>query len=262
MFDAVRYPDYAIMLAGALFFGHLVVMLTFRLLGVLPEPTKPDGSRKSDILAYNITATCALFRLASVGWWAYNNVMPDLEEDRFYKRSSYVEKELCTLMMAYQAWNAFACYMHTDLCSFAMIFHHVITCPVAYFAHDFGHYYAIFWFGMTELTNVPYSTYEYFQFFPWLKKNAILKIVYFFAQGLFVVGHFYIRIYMWSCLSIPFTLGCINLVHDGQAHNSAVVIGLMLANASLSVLQWMWGWTIIGMLYDMAFGSQTDKKTV
>jgi hypothetical protein len=224
----------------------------FRALNLWEAKTR-RGSRGSDIMAFEIVAGLCVTYLAVVGVISWFKLNPDwdydeIEADHKYGRSQFVEDHLIAPMIAYQGWNVVLCLLNADLRDPAMIGHHIATGSLAYFGlHPYVHYYALFFFGFSELTNIPLTMVDIFKYFPELKDN--MSIVNEVCRVTFAVSFIAIRIIMWPIVSYQFWLDSFDLLQTGAAHSNFVVGVFLGANIFLTGLQFLWGSKIVGFLF-------------
>jgi hypothetical protein len=133
----------------------------------------------------------------------------------------------------------------------------VFTATLGYFAlHPFLHYYAVFFFGIAEVTNIPLTFVEIFDHFPDIReKMPLLNEV---CRVGFAISFILIRMIAWPIISYDFWIGLIDLLRTEQAHSAFVVWVYLIANTFLSGLQLLWGSTIISLLFKMIVGGGGD----
>lgn len=215
-------------------------------------------------MAFEIVAGICVTYLGIVGtlglFHLYDKFdMTDLENDRFYGRAQFVEDHLIMPMLSYQGWNALLCFFNADLRDPAMIGHHIATFSLAYFGlNPYVHYYALFFFGFAEMTNIPLTLVDIFKYFPDLKEkyptlNEICRIS-------FAVSFIIIRLFVWPYISYYFWVGSLDVLNSGKAHSSMVVIVFLVANLFLTGLQFFWGSKIFGFLFKSNKKEKTNPK--
>jgi hypothetical protein len=214
------------------------------------EITSPAGS---DIMAFEIVAGICVTYLGIVGtlglFHLYSEFdMTELEANKFYGRAQFVEDHLIMPMISYQGWNVLLCFFNADLRDPAMIGHHLATFSLAYFGlNPYVHYYALFFFGFAEITNIPLTMVDIFKYFPDLKEkfptlNELCRVS-------FALSFIVLRLIVWPYVSYTFWVGSINLLQSGEAHSSFVVFVFLAANIFLTGLQFFWGSKIFGFLF-------------
>lgn len=222
----------------------------------------------SDIMAFEIVAGICVTYLGIVGTLATFNLYPefntkDIDNDKFYGRAQFVEDHLIMPMLSYQGWNVLLCLFNADLRDPAMIGHHIATFSLAYFGlNPYVHYYALFFFGFAEMTNIPLTLVDIFKYFPDLKEkyptlNEICRIS-------FAVSFIIIRLIIWPYISYGFWVGSIDLLQSGKAHSPFVVFVFLGANIFLTGLQFLWGSKIFGFLFKgskKSSSSSSSKET-
>lgn len=190
------------------------------------------------------------FELGSI--WNKNT----LEDDKFYHTSSFVNDHLCIPMLVYQMWNVVICVLLNDLRDPIMIGHHIVTAALAYTATIFAHYYSCFFFGVTEITNIPLTLMDVFDHFPEFKaKYPTIKMV---TEGMFAIMFFIVRIFMWTNILFHYIQDSYILIVTGTAHSNFVLLFNIVCSLFLTGLQFMWARQIIIAIRDTL--SPKDKK--
>ena len=182
----------------------IVLSLSFRALKWWPTLTR-KGSLGADVMAYQIVAGYGLVHLSVVGVIAWFKLNPNwdmtaLENDHYLGTAEFVDEYLMIPMFCYQFWNTIASLGLAQFFEAAMIGHHSITCLLAYVCRGTSlHYYACFYFGLAEITNLPLHIVDTFKQFPEYRKDysAIDEV----CKVLFAIGFFILRIFYWTQLS-------------------------------------------------------------
>lgn len=112
------------------------------------------------ILSYNITCLLSNTYLALagiIGWYELFGVqIEDAKADPFFGHSPYVINHLIAPLAAYQFWNSVYCIANKEMRTFETIAHHIMAFLLALCGFDsFLHYWAIYFFGITEISSVP-----------------------------------------------------------------------------------------------------------
>lgn len=240
---------------------HLVVVLSFRFLGVLPNRAK-KGCRESDIVAFCLVAAVVVTFCAAIGCIGIYDVFDVIDNknifvDKFYSESTFVTNYLVIPMLVYQIWNLTVTIILSDLRTPDAIGHHIVTGLLAYFGlWPYGQYYALFYFGVAELTSIPLNLVDIFKYLPQLAETY--PTVNSFAKGSFIIGFFVIRIIIWPVVSYELFFGCLDLIMNKTAHSNFVVGFFLFANTFLTFLQFYWGFLIAKKLLKM---SKSKKKS-
>merc|ERR1712000_271943 len=122
--------------------------------------------------------------------------------------------------------------------------HGIVTALLSYFGlYPYAQYYALFFFGIAEVTSIPLNVIDVFKYLPHF--SARYPGVYSVAKYLFVSGFFLIRIIVWPFFSYELWFGCQDLLLTNTAHSNFVVIFFLGANLFLTGLQFYWGYLII-----------------
>jgi hypothetical protein len=243
--------------------AHIILVCLFRMIGLCPTKLK-KGTRLSDMLAFSIVAFCCVTFLGLFGFAIFMKYLPGidydfLEANRFYGRSAIIEDLLVTPMIVYQYWDCIICLVTNDLRDPTMIMHHFVTGTLAYFClAPYGHYWAPFFFGMVEITNIFLTGMEIFDFFPdYQKKYPLFHDA---CRGCFALGFYIIRLIMWPYIGYYFVTESLNLFYSNTGHSNFVILFYVFSCAFLSVLQVYWGYLIGCGIVSAIFPSKEDKK--
>lgn len=227
---------------------HIACVLGMRFLDWFPQRSR-KGCRGSDIIAMEfVSGVCVVWVATAgvLGFFNLFNVMDNLElytTGKFYGHSKFVEENLVTPMLCYQVWNLLACLIHNEYRDPAGIGHHVVTAGLAWMGfHPYAQYYALFYFGVAELTTIPLNIVTVFKHLPHL--SASYPAMYQLARNVFVLGYFAIRIIWWPIVSYELFFGCMDLLANNKAHSTFVVCYFLFANMFLTGLQFYWGYLI------------------
>ena len=228
---------------------HITLVSVFRLLDFLPQLSR-KGCRSSDIVALEIVSSVCVVWVAvagTLGFFNFFEVVDNLDiytTGKFYSRSIFVEENLVIPMLSYQLWNLVACILHNEYRDVATIGHHVVTAGLAYcgFA-PYAQYYALFYFGVAEVTTIPLNIMTIFKHVPQLSANY--PNVYTNSRNVFVVGYFIVRIFWWPVVSYELFFGCMDLLNNNLAHSNIVVWYFLFANLFLTGLQFFWAYLIV-----------------
>lgn len=228
---------------------HITLVSVFRLLDWLPQLSR-KGCRSSDIVALELVSSVCVMWVAVagiVGFFNFFDVMDNQDiytTGKFYSRSLFVEKNLVAPMLSYQLWNLVACLLHNEYRDVATIGHHIVTAGLAYcgFA-PYAQYYALFYFGVAEITTIPLNIMTVYKHIPQL--SAKYPNVYTNSRNVFVIGYFIVRIFWWPVVSYELFFGCMDLLSNNLAHSNFVVCYFLFANLFLTALQFFWAYLIV-----------------
>ncbi len=244
---------------------HIALLILFRLISIFPQNTR-KGSRASDILSIEIVSQICVIYCAYHGCLGFFNLFGSIDnskifEDKFYERSLFVENKIVIPMLFYQLWNLFVCILHNEFRSMDSIGHHFVTSCLAYFGlYPYAQYYALFYFGVGELTTIPLNVVDAFKNIPELSMRypAIASA----ARYSFAASYFIIRILYWPVVSYELFFGCKDLLQNGTAHSNFVVGFFVFANSFLTGLQFYWGYLIIKGLQKKSSSSKGASKAL
>jgi hypothetical protein len=227
---------------------HIALVITFRVTDICPEMTR-KGCRGSDIIAFEIVSGLCVLWCSIAGSLGFFNLFDlvenkDLFLEKFSAQSDYVSNNIILPMFCYQVYNIFVCLIHNEMRTFDSIAHHVVTSCLAYFGlYPFAQYYALFYFGIAELTTLPLNVMETFKYLPGLAKDH--SDMYSLSRLVFASSFFLIRLIFWPMVSFELWFGCQDLLRSNQAHSNFVVGFFLFANLFLTGLQFYWGYLII-----------------
>jgi hypothetical protein len=214
------------------------------------------GLRGSDFMAFLIVAgSCVTYMSVGgvIGKFGFFNVdcIGDLErsvksgtDPTFYGRSEFIENHVIYPMLAYQIWNAVFTLVTPEIFTAEMVAHHSVTALLAYFAlNPYLQYYALFYFGLFELSNIPLTFVDFFDRFQYFaEKYPRLNE---FCRVSFAVAFILLRLIAWPIVSKDFWVGSITHLMNGNGHSAIVIVFFLLANVFLTLLQFYFGWLIL-----------------
>lgn len=242
---------------------YFILVLIFRSLNWWPQQIR-SMSKGSDIMAFEITAfICVTYiSLAGViGQLELFGVRPFPSYENLYNmvyvRSDYIEGHLLSPMVAYQFWNLMLSLYNRDLGSLEMIFHHLFaTLSAIIAAYPYNQYYALYFYGVCELTNIPLTIVDIFKLFPQYKEKYENINVY--SRYLFAVSFFTLRLFIWPFQSYSIWKVSFILLEKGEAHSNAIVLFILFTSIILTFLQYSWGYKIISFVLRTGKDKQND----
>jgi hypothetical protein len=152
-----------------------------------------------------------------------------------------------------------------DLYSVAFVGHHASTALLSWFVMGpFVHYYALFFIGVAEVSNMPLTVVDACKAFKPLRK--IVPTLNTLSRLSFAVSFVVIRIVWWPIVSFGFWQLSLEALRTGSAKNSAVVGVFLVGNVFLTGLQFLWGAKLVDFaLTTLGFepigGSKKGKTT-
>jgi hypothetical protein len=246
---------------------HISLLMLFRSLNLYPQISR-KRSRGSDLIAVEITSTLCVIWFSIIGTIGYFNLFGftdgiDLQHhqhektetdmdtpaasaaaDLFYGYSSLVNDHLITPMYAYQVWNFIVCFLHNEYQDFAAMAHHLVTaCLASCGFHPFAHYYALFYFGIAELTTIPLNIINTFKHVPRLAESY--PSFYHHTRTIFALSFLLIRLLWWPVVSYGLFFACLDLLQSEKLHSIQIVCFFLFSNLFLSGLQFYWGYLIV-----------------
>lgn len=245
--------------------AYVVLALLFRALNLFPHRL-PAGTRGSDYLAFDIVAGCSLTFLSVVGFISWFSLLGEDSEysssvvfgDKFYGSADFITHHIVIPMLSYQIWNTVICVILNDLRSPVMIMHHIVTATLAFGClFPYGSYYTIYFFGVSEATNIPLTVLD-------IMEKMLLDKAYPFlfqcSQAVFFVSFMIIRVFLWTFTIYFYITESWQLVVDGVAHSNFHVITNLFSSFFLTGLQYYWAWSMMMMVKEMIFGKSAGKK--
>ena len=238
---------------------HIIVTVIFRALGWFPGKSR-HGSALSDVASFIMVAGACVLYLSCSGIYVWtgingNTVYADLDKDHMYGRSEWTENHLVYPMLGYQIWNLLASLCMNEFRSVQMVVHHVLTGSLAYFGlYPYLQFECLFFFGITEFTNIPLTFVDFFKQFKDYAKAY--PGVYSTARTIFGVSFIILRLLIWPVFCYPFWKNSIILVLQNQVHNKFVALYFLFANFLLTGLQFLWGKEI----WKAIMGTKKDPK--
>jgi hypothetical protein len=199
---------------------------------------------KGDLLSYEITCLLCNIHLASagiIGWFELFDIdISNAKVNPFFGHSDYVVNYLIVPLAMYQFWNSIFCMFHHNLRSFQTLTHHILAFILALCGLDsFLHYWAIYFFGITEISSVP------------LTIMAIIKlcnrcdyVFYKWCRTLFAITFLWIRVLCWPYYYIICVFQATQYYIDGSLYPPYYFIFTSISTA-LTMLQLLWGYKII-----------------
>jgi hypothetical protein len=182
--------------------------------------------------------------IGAISWFELGNEWnrKHLAHDTFYVTTDFVNTHLCIPMIIYQLWNVVICILLNDLRDPIMIAHHLVTAYLAYTATIFGHYYACFFFGLTEITNIPLTIMDIFDHFPYL--NTKYSYINNISRISFAIMFYTVRIFMWIQTMYNYWRDSYIVITSGRAHSIPILLLNIISSAFLTVLQLLWAYKI------------------
>lgn len=240
--------------------ANIFFAVIFRVFNILPKTLK-NGSRGSDVIAFELVAGFCVTYLSLAGVIGYFGLFgvktfPDgiTADQSMYVRSEYIEKYMIIPMFAYQLWNIIAIFFVSDLFGYVMLGHHSFALVLSIFLTlPYSQWYAPFFLGIIELTNIPLTFVDIFRMFPEFEENSVGRALNSISKFLFTFSFFLIRLIIW-----PYQIYLLlkSLFNDIR-YPTVLGVGLAMVLA-LTGLQYYWGYRIIRFL---TRGEKQSKKS-
>lgn len=243
------YLIYFLYLFIFIFFFHFFLYFIFHFFQIFQLKTR-KGSISCNLLIIEIISTLFVIYFTLIGFKYYflydsNSIYINiLIKSKFYSNSIEVIYELILPMLAYQIWNLIVCLLHNEYRDIPSILHHIVTIYLGYCGlYPFSLYYAIFYFGIAEITTIPLNIVNVFKNIPHL--NEKYPTIYNISRTIFAISFFIIRLFWWPIVSYDLFFECLNLLQSGKAHSNFVVCYFLFSNLFLTGLQFYWGYIIL-----------------
>jgi hypothetical protein len=144
-------------------------------------------------------------------------------------------------MFIYQVYNTLVALFMAEFYGWCTLAHHLTTGMVAYLAlMPYMQYSTVFFFGVTELTNIPLTICDVCKFFPEYKKA--FPTIYTGSRLLFSLLFIGIRLVIWPIMSFGVCRRCFQQLMDGDA---LAPTGILFSTLLLTAMQIAWGVRII-----------------
>jgi|TARA_B110000208_G_C11606255_1_gene371944 hypothetical protein len=221
--------------------------------------TTRSGGKAAEYLSFLFISGTVVTFSATLAYFKWSDIQSIPEEQRLY--ASIPEAQLlASVMLGYQIYNFAMCFiLPKDNGKFENYCHHFSTALLSYFVMGpYVHYYAFFFIGVAETTNVPLTIVDACRAFPRLRE--MYPTVNTLSRGLFAVSFLVIRVCWWPYVSYSFWLLSIELLKKGGGHNVFVIYSFLFGSVGLTLLQLVWGSQIIGFVKATFSTKKTIKK--
>mmetsp|Transcript_529 Transcript_529/g.2061 ORF Transcript_529/g.2061 Transcript_529/m.2061 type:complete len:273 (+) Transcript_529:75-893(+) len=224
----------------------LGMTLGFVLLFPILKALFPKTCRKRGafLLAFELVAAVPLFMCAYYGVTGWFFQVDDFttKEQRLYDVSPAAVKVLQT-NFAFQTWDFAVSFLHKELNSPEMLAHHSIAALLCYWGltMPYMHYYAIYFFGVSEVSSVPLVVVDICKYYPEFAKR--FPTVEFAAKLAFALFFILVRDVFWVYTAVTVWSDGVGVLRQGnnpEKYPAYVTAGVLIANAFFSTLQIVW----------------------
>ena len=231
--------------------AHATLALRFRAINFCPALT-PKKERGSDIVAVCIVSAIGMLFSAVIGTMAFFNINGFLgddhaqcmQQDRLFARNALIENYIIIPMICYQAWNLLVCLSIAEFRTPDSIGHHIVTLILAYFVMGpYCQYYAMFFFGVAEVTTVPLNVMYIFKYVPELAQKY--PVIAGQSRNIFGLSFVIVRLCVWPVICYDFWRNSYKVYVSKRIHSEVVFGFFLFANTFLTFLQVYWGYLII-----------------
>ena len=211
-----------------------------------------NGTRTAYLIGYEASCLLSNFYLATAGAIAW--FFLDLDA-ALHAEIPFAVVHILYPMLAHLISDLAIAVFLPEVREPAIIVHHVLTLILGVLAlSNFAHFYCIFFAGLCELSNVPLAVLEVFKLVPDMKALHPQLVVR--ARHTFSLLFIPLRLIYWPLVSHSFWRASLTALGSGAEFN-AVILFYLLANGSLTALQFAWGAQLIrGYL----FRSRREKE--
>lgn len=195
-------------------------------------------------LSYEITCLISNAYLASagiIGWYELFGVqIAEAKADPFFGHSPYVINHLIAPLAVYQFWNSVYCIANKELRTFQNVTHHIMAFVLALCGFDsFLHYWAIYFFGITEISSVPLTAMSILKL-----TNNRCSVMYKWSRIGFAASFLWYRFALWPYYYAICIYQATQHYMSGALYSPYYYI-FAVASTALTVLQFIWGVKII-----------------
>lgn len=202
------------------------------------------GTPHSELVAYLILscfATTTVVLIGAYGWIKESHLI----QDRLYGEvQSGSQRYLSIVMLAYQSWNIWMAWRLKDYRSVVTIGHHLVVAILAYFTlFPFLSYYALFFFGLPELSTIPLWIVDSLRD---LQLKDDFPNLFKYSKMVFGASFLLIRCICWPIISFDFWVKVVtSLSNQDQVHSVPIMVFFLFGNIFLTSLQFYWGIKIV-----------------
>ena len=220
-----------------------------------------SGGKAAEYLSYLFISGSIVTICTALAFYKWSDIQSIPAQDRLYAPINEAQL-LGSIMLGYQLYNFAICFILPKDCGqIANYAHHASTAFLAYFVlYPYVNYYAFFFVGIAEATNIPLTVVDACRAFPKLKEQIPKTNT--MARLIFAISFFIVRVFWWPYVSYTFWLLSIDLIRNGDAtkiHNIFVVYIFLIGNIGLTFLQFFWGQKILLNTWKM-IKSDTKKN--
>lgn len=173
--------------------------------------------------------------------------------DRLYGVSAGARRVL-KVNLAFQVWDFFVSMIHPKLRVPEMFAHHFLAALLCWWSLSgpFCQYYSAFFMGVAELSSLPLVVVDLTSYYPEVDKlyptlGLVNKVAFAFMFLAF-------RVYYWAKHALVFWADSVAALQAGTAHDTAIVVGTLLANVFFTLLQLFWTKRLVVAVLDLLKG--------
>ena len=204
------------------------------------------GDRRSHVMAYEIVSgLCCTYLFTTGAYFAlFHPDYAHMVREPLFGQSEFVENHLLLPMIVYQTYNALLGFYIAELYGNVMLLHHTLTWMLAYLSFTpYVQHSAVFFFGVTEITNIPLTVCDICRYFPEYK--IAFPNLYMGSKWLFYALFIVIRMVIWPVVSFEFWRLSLHHLMDESAPSPAMTIFFLGTHVLMTILQMFWGIRII-----------------
>jgi len=225
-----------------------------------------DAAKSPQLAAHFLVTLASFFTFAAFGthlWMGGGGSETDTcITDHISGRCDGAER-ITLMMMAFQTYEVVLALCVSKLRgpSGEHLMHHAATLSLATIGggYQYLHFYAPFFFGVTEISSVPLAFVDLFKFFPSLK--SALPATNEHVRTLFAVCFIVMRLVYWPYVCSEFWMDSMaELQADNARQSTWVVVVFLVANVLLTGLQFFWGSLIFKGIAKKLKGEASDVK--
>ena len=187
--------------------------------------------------------------------------------ERVFK-SETKSHDIAKIQFALQIWKFFCSMGEFELAWPEFLGSQMLTATLSYWSLSIPYmqYYAVFFLGVLEITNVPLCAIDFFKFYPSYKKQYWIVEVLF--KIIFAALFAWLRVYNWFFLSRQMWADTFFILEQKNLPSGfrypcpkEVIYGVLVLNAIFSLLQLAWLAQIIKQAYEHFFKLTMSSKS-
>eukprot|EP00756_Hemistasia_phaeocysticola_P050776 Hpha_TRINITY_DN25965_c0_g1::TRINITY_DN25965_c0_g1_i1::g.185315::m.185315 len=158
-------------------------------------------------------------------------------------------RTLGQIMFALQSYTTLTAICVPAFRTPKMLIHHIVSSLLAQQSMvPYLHGYAVFYFGIVEITNWALCPIDFLRALPELQKKV--PGLYSVLRMVFAVSFILIRLLAWTVMALFFWYDSIALLSSGRSAPLFAVYCFLVCNIIMTGLQWIWGRLVLRGIYE------------